>query len=354
VVKSTAELENEEMQQIKPFKAQRIPGCSSKVKSRYNTVTPRPAAPLPTVAASNCRIPASIKPPSFPGRVYQSTPKRENVPTLGEQIQNYLNHGLRGGAIASPRVSAVPSATRVSTSTPKPPSLLHRQSLSHSVKPKAKSSEEIELEECKKQFKAITIGIEYGRPAIRHTTSTTQTPNQERHQMLTTPSPFRLHTGFTRPPPPSTDELELSKQFKALPLPGSSTCSYNAGGVKTWQRHDDYARIKRDRPKVDTDTFKFKALPVPKSTYIAEEITLGSPVVTQAKSPGLAITRRAEARRLFDIHLHEKEVLQTEMKEKQEQQEKELEEAEIQRQRRSYADDGGFCFKATSISIEYI
>jgi hypothetical protein len=225
------------------------------------------------------------------------------------------------------------------------------------VKPKAKSSEEIELEECKKQFKAITIGIEYGRPTIRHHTTSTiqsQTPNQERHRMLTTPSPFRLHTGFTRPPHPSTDELELSKQFKALPLPGSSTSSYNAGVVKNWQRHDDYARIKRDRPKVDTDTFKFKALPVPKSTYIAEEITLGSPVVTQAKSPGLAITRRAEARRLFDIHLHEKEVLQMEMKEKQEQQEKELEEAEIQRQRRSYADDGGFCFKATSISIEYI
>jgi predicted ATPase len=112
--------------------------------------------------------------------------------------------------------------------------------------------------------------------------------------------------------------------------------------------------MKRDRPKVDTDTFKFKALPIPKLTYIAEEITLGSPVVTQPKSPGLAITRRAEARRLFDIQLHEKEVLQSEMKEKQEQHEKELEDAEIQRQRRSYADDGGFCFKAMSISIEYI
>jgi hypothetical protein len=355
VVKSTAELEKEEMQRIKPFKAQRIPGCSSEVKSRYKTSTPRPAAPLPTVAASNRRIPASARPPSFPGRVYQSTPKRENVTTLGEQIQHYLNHGLRGGAIASPRVSAVPTATRVSTSTPKPPSLLRRQSLSYSVKPKAKSSEEIELEECKKQFKAITIGIEYGRPAIRHTTPTiqSQTPNQDRQRMLTTPSPFHLHTGFTRPPPPSTDELELTKQFKALPLPGSSTCTYNAG-VKNWQRHDDYARLKRDRPKADTDTFKFKALPVPKSTYTAEEITLGSPVVTQAKSPGLAITRRAEARRLFDIHLHEKEVLQTEMKVQEEQQMKELEEAEIQRQRRTYADDGGFCFKATSISIEYI
>jgi len=355
VVKSTAELEKEEMQRIKPFKAQKIPGCSSEVKSRYKTSTPRPAAPMPTVAATNRRIPASARPPSFPGRVYQSTPKRENVTTLGEQIQHYLNHGLRGGAIASPRVSAVPTATRVSTSTPKPPSLLRRQSFSYSVKPKAKSSEEIELEECKKQFKAITIGIEYGRPAIRHTTPTiqSQTPNQDRHRMLTTPSPFRLHTGFTRPPPPSTDELELTKQFKALPLPGSSTCTYNAG-VKNWQRHDDYARLKRDRPKANTDTFKFKALPVPKSTYIAEEITLGSPVVTQAKSPGLAITRRAEARRLFDIHLHEKEVLQTEMKVQEEQQMKELEEAEIQRQRRTYADDGGFCFKATSISIEYI
>ena len=347
VVKSTSELEKEEMQRIKPFKAQKILGCSTEVKSRYKTATPRPAAPMPTVAASNRRIPASARPPSFPGRVYQSTPKRENVTTLGEQIQHYLNHGLRGGAIASPRVSAVPTATRVSTSTPKPPSLLRRQSLSYSVKPKAKSSEEIELEECKKQFKAITIGIEYGRPAIRHTTPTiqSQTPNQDRHRML--------HTGVTRPPPPSTDELELTKQFKALPLPGSSTCTYNAG-VKNWQRHDDYARMKRDRPKADTDTFKFKALPVPKSTYIAEEITLGSPVVTEPKSPGLAITRRAEARKLFDIQLHEKEVLQSEMKEKQEQHEKELEDAEIQRQRRSYADDGGFCFKATSISIEYI
>lgn len=355
VVKSTAELEKEEMQRIKPFKAQKILGCSSEVKSRYKTATPRPAAPLPTVAASNRRIPASARPPSFSGRVYQSTPKRENVTTLGEQIQHYLNHGLRGGAIASPRVSAVPTATRVSTSTSKPPSLLRRQSLSYSVKPKAKSSEEIELEECKKQFKAITIGIKDGRQAIRHTTPTiqSQAPNQDHYRMLTTPSPFRLQTRFTRPPPPSTDELELSKQFKALPLPGSSTCSYNAGD-KNWQRHDDCAKLKRDRPKADADTFKFKALPVPKSTYIAEEITLGSPVVTQAKSPGLAITRRAEARRLFDIHLHEKEVLQTEIKVQKEQQEKELEEAEIQRQRSAYADDGGFCFKATSIGIEYI
>jgi hypothetical protein len=47
-------------------------------------------------------------------------------------------------------------------------------------------------------------------------------------------------------------------------------------------------------------------------------------------------------------------MMQMEMKEMKEQQQTKSEEAEIQRKRRSYADDGGFCFKATSIGIEYI
>ena len=65
-------------------------------------------------------------------------------------------------------------------------------------------------------------------------------------------------------------------------------------------------------------------------------------------------TNKRTNERTNEQNLHEKELMQMEMKEMKEQQQTKSEEAEIQRKRRSYADDGGFCFKATSISIKYI
>ena len=68
---------------------------------------------------------------------------RSTVKTFGEKVTRYSNHGIR---------DSLPSAPIGLNSIPNPPSFIHRQLMSH--KSKIKSSEEIQLEECKKQFRA--------------------------------------------------------------------------------------------------------------------------------------------------------------------------------------------------------
>jgi hypothetical protein len=351
VVKSTSEMEKEEMERIKPFKARKILGSSAEVKSRFKTATPRlAAASSPSgESKSNLKPPAAARPPSNRSRdsvLYKPTPTRERVSTFGESMQHYLNHGLRG---------STPRQNKELTSTIKPPSFLHRHTSSHWTK--AKSSEEIELDECKKQFRARTIGFGTGYNVQVTCHTPRKAPQRERPRLLTTPSPFRLHTDMRaqciRPPPPSTDDLELAKKFTALPMPSSSTRFFKAS-IDTVQKHYIVARQMRKSSNAGECDHRFKAKPVPKTTYIAEGIKKLTPVLTQPLTQPLSLFSRAEARKLFDHHQHEIRNADNAMKEMKERQRKEMEEEEIQRQRRIYADDGGFCFKARPISIEYV
>jgi hypothetical protein len=115
------------------------------------------------------------------------------------------------------------------------------------------------------------------------------------------------------------------------------------------------ARQRRQTINVGECDHRFKAKPVPKTTYdVVEGIKKTTPVLTQPSPPILSLFGRAEARKLFDHHQHEVRNADNAMKEMKELQRKEMEEEEIRRQRRIYADDGGFCFKARSISIEYV
>ena len=80
-----------------------------------------------------------------------------------------------------------------------------------------RSSEEIELDECRKQFRAKPLPD----PASRSSSRREENIRHEVPRNLTTLVPFNLHTNLrdTRPVPPSTDEVELSRQFKARPMP---------------------------------------------------------------------------------------------------------------------------------------
>ena len=161
------------------------------------------------------------------------------------------------------------------------------------------------------------------------------------------PSP-RLHQNWAK------DDLELAKKFTALPLPSSSTRFFKAS-IDTAQIHYNVARQRRQTINVGECDHRFKAKPVPKTTYdVVEGIKKTTPVLTQPSPPILSLFGRAEARKLFDHHQHEVRNADNAMKEMKELQRKEMEEEEIRRQRRIYADDGGFCFKARSISIEYV
>lgn len=382
-VKSTAELEKEEMERMKPFKAQTIRGSAIAIKSRYKSATKLPlpsthsSAPLPSLESeSSLKPPTAAKPPSFHYRresgLYKPTPVRKQVQTFGESVQHYLNHGLRD-SLPNPQIELM--------STPKPPSFLRRQSLSHTST--MKSSEEIELEECQKQFRARAISFGstpivnncHGRPQpIPHHYPPAQrqrreTPKREQLRALTTPSPFRLHTNLraesTRPPLPSADDVELSKKFRALPLPNSSSRFFKGNSTGDIPYHiraqQQYEIAKQKKEALTKDVIggsdgRFKARPVPKTTYAAMpmEKTVRIQGLTQPKPPRLSLSGRAEARKLFDRHSEEVRNNDNALKQMKQQQQKEMEEEEIQRKRRSYADEGGFCFKATPVLIEYI
>lgn len=167
VVKSTAELEQEEMDRIKPFRAKKI-GGSIQVPSRYKTVSKRPQPAITHSAQPSAKARPSTKSSTVYSRqsgLFKSTSSRKKVETFGESMHNYLNRNLR----SSPN-----NQKPKKTATVKPPSvafLQRRQTMSHST---VKSSEELELDECKRQFRAKSYnGISNGRRTnARYTHST--------------------------------------------------------------------------------------------------------------------------------------------------------------------------------------
>jgi len=388
-VKSTAELEQEEMERVKPFKAKKIHG-SIDVPSRYKTATKRVPRPPTSVESSSKPKSSSSRPLGYSPRrqsgLYKPTPSRKKVSTFGESVNHYLHHGLRGPT------SKLPS--------PKPPSeaFLRRQTMSNSQH--VKSTEELELEECQKQFKAKEYGYGSVPMSSRRTTMSSYSPvasseqleleecqkqfkarplpgvggrrvshhtgraphQQQQHgRTLTVPSPFRLHSNIPKPPPPSTDDLELSKPFKARPLPNSSSRFYKDGPNDTpyhvrAQQQYEMSRARKERLAEDDEHHgTFRAKPVPKSTYQPQEIERidNTANLTQPKTPTLSLKCRAEERKVFDQYTEELRQADQQEKEMLEQQQREMEEEEVRRLRTANADEGGTCFIARQISIEY-
>jgi len=387
-VKSTAELEQEEMERVKPFKAKKIYG-SIDVPSRYKTATKRvPRPPTSDESTSSSKPKSASRPLGYSPRrqsgLYKPTPSRKKVSTFGESVNHYLHHGLRGPTSKLP--------------TPKPPSeaFMRRQTISNSLH--VKSTEEIELEECQKQFKAKEYGYGSVPMSSRRTTMSSYTPvasseqleleecqkqfkarplpgvggrrvshhtrraaPQQQGRILTVPSPFRLHSNIPKPPPPSTDDVELSKPFKARPLPNSSSRFYKDGSNDTpyhvrAQQQYEASRARKERLAEDDEHHgTFRAKPVPKSTYQPQEIERidNTANLTQPKTPTLSLKCRAEERKVFDQYAEEVRQAEQQEKEMMEQQQREMEDEEIRRLRTANADEGGTCFIARQISIEY-
>jgi len=132
------------MSKVKPFKASKILGNPAEVRSRFMNPHPRQPSRQEKDSPSTYK-PAVTRPPSNYTResgLLRTTPVRKKVSTFGESVVHYLNHGLHG--VPSPTIS--PSKGGQLT-TPRTPTLLSRPTHSSAVK----STEEIELEECKRQ-----------------------------------------------------------------------------------------------------------------------------------------------------------------------------------------------------------
>jgi len=318
--KSTEEIEQEEMSQFKPFKAKPLNG--REVPSRFKALDRKPPRinVAPAAPVTKPRPPAAVKAPS--SRLYQPSPRRHKVMTFGESQQSYLNNGLRSQP-------PLPNASTKLT-TPKPFALSTKTNIMS--KPPPASSDEIELQ---KKFKA--------RPY---------------------PGPRRQTMSFSQPK--SSEELELEecrKQFKALPLPASvSTTRINYTNtpyhIKAQQQHEMAMERKQRIVDESHETVSFKARPVPRTTYEARKIqrqSTSSVARTVApRPPRLSLASRAEERKLFDDHARLLREHDTQVKENISRQQKEWEEEELKRKRMTTAEEGGMCFKAREIHIEYM
>eukprot|EP00984_Skeletonema_dohrnii_P009194 scaffold3511_cov144-Skeletonema_dohrnii-CCMP3373.AAC.3 len=318
--KSTEEIEQEEMSQFKPFKAKPLNG--REVPSRFKAVDRKPPriSVAPAAHVTKPRPPAAVKAPS--SRLYQPSPRRHKVMTFGESQQSYLNNGLR----------SQPPLPNVSTklTTPKPFALSTKTNIMS--KPPPASSDEIELQ---KKFKALPY-----------------------------PGPRRQTMSFSQPK--SSEELELEecrKQFKALPLPASvSTTRINYTDIpyhiKAQQQHEMAMERKQRIVDESQETVSFKARPVPRTTYEARKIqrqSTSSVARTVApRPPRLSLASRAEERKLFDDHARLLREQDTQVKENILRQQKEWEEEELKQKRMTTAEEGGMCFKAREIHIEYM
>ena len=321
ISKSTDEIEQERLAQVKPFKAKPLNG--REVPSRFKTTHSKPPRNDATQhkTVTKPRPSTTVKAPS--SRLYQPTPIRNKVPTFGESMQSYLTHGLR----------SQPSRSNVSSTltTPKPFAL----SSSHKVpKPPPASSDEIELQ---KKFKAK-------------------------------PYPFARRATMSFSQPKSSEELELEecrKQFKALPLPRSvsSGTRFNQSNTPYHIKAGQQYKMAKERKDMLANeqretTTSFKARPVPRSTYEARKIlrpTTNSPVRTHAhRPPRLSLATRAEERKLFDAHARELRERDAQVKESQLREQQEWEEQELKQKRMASAEDGGMCFKAREIHIAYM
>jgi hypothetical protein len=112
-------------------------------------------------------------------------------------------------------------------------------------------------------------------------------------------------------------------------LPNSTTRFFKAA-INTAQKYNELAIERRERFNARECNCRFKAKPVPKTTYIVvEAIKKTTQVLTQPNPPRLSLVGRAEARKLFDYHQHEIRNADNAMKEMNKLRQKEMEEEEI-------------------------
>ncbi|KAL7447163.1 hypothetical protein ACHAXM_010531 [Skeletonema potamos] len=316
--KSTEDMEQEAISQFKPFKAKPLNG--REVASRFKSHESKPPRSnvAPPATKPKPLPPAAVQAPS--SRLYQPSPRRDKVLTFGESQQSYLNNGLR----------SIPPLGNVSNklTTPKPFALSANQ---HVSKPPPPSSDEIELQ---KKFKAK-------------------------------PYPFHCRHSLSFSQPKSSEDLELEecrKQFKALPLPGSvSTTRVNYSNtpyhIKAEQQYQ-MAMERRQRIAEELQqTTIFKARPIPRSTYEARKVlrySANTPIRTVVRPPRLSLASRAEERKLFDERARELREMDAQAKESILKQQQEWEEKELKHRRMTSAEEGGMCFKAREIHIEYM
>ena len=180
------------------------------------------------------------------------------------------------------------------------------------------------------------------------------------------PYPFPRQRTMSFSQPKSSEELELEecrKQFKALPLPASvSTTRINHSNIpyhiKAQQQYEIAMERKQRIAEESQETVSFKARPIPRSTYEARKVTRQSTSsVTRTvaiRPPRLSLASRAEERKLFDEHANELSEKDAQMKEDLLRQQQEWEEEELKQKRMTTAEEGGLCFKAREIHIEYM
>ena len=199
--KSTEEIEQEEMSQFKPFKAKPLNGIE--VPSRFKALDRKPPRISVAQAApvTKPRPSAAVMAPS--SRLYQPSPRRHKVMTFGESQQSYLNNGLRSQPplpnastkLTTPKPFALSTKTNIMSKPPpassdeielqkkfkaRPYPGPRRQTMSFS---QPKSSEELELEECRKQFKALPLPASVSTTRINYTNTPYHIKAQQQHEM---------------------------------------------------------------------------------------------------------------------------------------------------------------------------
>ena len=404
LLKSTSEREVDDLSSVKPFKASKIRGSNATVKSRYNnTHTPKQmpsdkshAKPFKSLREEidnyNFRqMPAAIatpvdpnkfSTPSFLDREINRKASKHTIATLGESITKY-------------NFRATPNTKTPINSKAAPPSFLCRPSMSHNL---PKSSEELELEECKNKFKACPLPVSSvsksravsrpregrslttPRPPKLHTSARpgmktpilTQDEIELKKQFHARPLPVSLYgSSFATParyygktPQPDADEIELNKKFHALPLPEEiygKTVNNNGTPfhIRSEQQYQNAMERKKQIIEEEIEQLKMcrerKATPLPSTNREAKPIVIKkcNKGLVQPRPPRLSLDVRSLERKQFDDNVKQIRDSEAAAEAARIEAEVKAQEEEIRRRRSLTIEEGGLCFRARSVNIRY-
>ena len=340
-VKSTDEIEEELMKNIKPFKARPVLGSSTRVQSRFKTSTIEGKQNGSSATKPHSK-PCAAKPPSFLARESLKAPPKK-VETFGESMQHYNFREL-------PTVKHI---DRNLLLTPQPPSFLQRDP----SKPRQK------VETLGESIQYYMYHLRDAPPAIPFThESNLMTPKPPKQKKFrANPVPVQI-----RSPPHSTDEIELKKKFKARPLPAGTYHSTNhmntSDDTPYYIRAGRYDMVTKEKMKrMQEEELKelkrmreVRARALPKSTYEAKPIIIEKSHIelTLPRPPRLTLDVRMSNRKLYDEHVHENRAQEDAMRLGEEQRLKEEQEEDLRRKRALHVDEGGLVFRAKQISMK--
>jgi hypothetical protein len=169
---------------------------------------------------------------------------------------------------------------------------------------------------------------------------------------------------YEKTPPPSTDEVELSKKFHALPLPVEiyGTTIENDGTPFHIRAEQQYERAQERKKQLIEEEMEElrrnrerKATPLPKTNWEAKPIVIEKSHVelVQPRPPRLSLDVRSRSRKQFDEYVQQVQEADAAAKAAKLAAEAAAEEEEIRRKRSLSIEQGGFCFRARPISIKY-